>query len=84
MQIGRIDGATRVLVSEGCSSLPIRDEIEVIDNLPVPVMTSSWLPNHDELEDLVNGAPLHISIVGTTHPPISVNVGLPPDDDAVY
>lgn len=47
-----------------------------------PVMQSAWLPTLDEIEALRAGAPVHITVVGTAHPPIGVSVGEPPKTDA--
>lgn len=83
MQIGRITGATRVLgKSQGYMGLPVRDEKidTVVDGEGTAVMTTAWLPTPKELEALNAGAPVHVRIVGTAHPPIMVGVGEVPSD----
>lgn len=78
MQIGRIQNATRVLgKSQGYMGLPIRDELIncSVDGPNTPAMTTAWLPTPKELEALNAGAPVHVRIVGTAHPPIMVDVG---------
>lgn len=42
-------------------------------------MVSAWLPNEDELARLQAGAPVHLGIVGTMHPPVHLNVGDVPE-----
>jgi hypothetical protein len=82
MQIGRITGATRVIgKSQGYAGLPLRDEpINCTVNGPAtPSMVTAWLPTPKELEALNAGAPVHVRILGTAHPPIMVNVGEPPE-----
>lgn len=82
MQIGRIEGATRVLgKSQGYGGLPVRDEpIHCSVGGPdTPSMVTAWLPTPAELQALNAGAAIHVRILGTGHPPISVTVGDPPD-----
>lgn len=82
MQIGRITGATRVIgKSQGYMGLPLRDErINCKVNGPdTPAMVTAWLPTPKELEALNAGAPVHVRILGTSHPPIMVEVGETPD-----
>lgn len=78
MQIGRITGATRVLgKSQGYMGLPLRDEpINCkVNGESTPSMVTAWLPTPKELESLNAGAPVHVRILGTSHPPIMVDVG---------
>ncbi|WP_036292105.1 hypothetical protein [Methylosinus sp. PW1] len=78
MQIGRIEGATRVVgKSQGYLGLPIRDgSINCTVNGPAtPTMTTAWLPTQDELAALNAGASVHVEILGNVHPPILVGVG---------
>ena len=78
MLIGRPEGATRVVGrSQGYLGLPILDK-EIVD--PVSgelfnVMTTSWIPTGKEIEAIVAGAPIHVHIFGSTHPPIYLDVG---------
>ena len=82
MNIGRIQGTTRVLgKDQGYLALPVRDEI--LDCPPVgrvPTMTTSWEPTPDELQKIAEGAPVYVRIFGINHPPIMVYVGDPPDE----
>lgn len=81
MQIGRIEGCTRVLgKSQGYLGLPIRDEVIIcsVGGPETPVITTAWLPTPDELAALQAGAPIHVRILGTSHPPIMVEVGAEP------
>lgn len=85
MEIGRITGCTRVIgKSQGYYGLPIRDE-RMNMQLPLgddtPVMVSAWLPSPDELASLNAGAPIHLRIVGTAHPPVMLGVGEIPSDE---
>lgn len=78
MQIGRITGATRILgKSQGYMGLPLRDEpINCKVSGPnTPSMVTAWHPTPKELEALNAGAPVHVRIFGTAHPPIMVDVG---------
>jgi hypothetical protein len=82
MQIGRIEGATRVIGKrQGHLGLPLRDErISCAVNGPdTPAMVTAWLPSPDELAALNAGAAVHVCILGTSHPPIMVGVGQPPE-----
>lgn len=82
MQIGRILGCTRVLgKSQGYAGLPVRDE-QVncsVNGQGTPSMVTAWLPTPKELEALNKGAPVHVRLLGTGHPPIVVEVGEVPE-----
>lgn len=42
-------------------------------------MVSAWHPTPKELEALNKGAPVHVVVLGTSHPPIKVEVGEVPE-----
>lgn len=93
MNIGRIEGATRVLgKSQGYTGLPLRDEAKNLGELPhmlhvmkdskvtgpnTPTMQTCWFPTPDEIERIAKGAPIYLSIVGIAHPPVMLSVGQP-------
>ena len=82
MQIGRILNTTRVFggAGQGYKELPVRDELVSCPNgEPVPAMVTAWLPTPKELEALNAGAPVHVRILGTVHPPIMVTTGEVPE-----
>ena len=82
MQIGRIEGATRVLgKSQGYMGLPIRDEAVVctVGGPGMPSMVTAWFPTPKEIEAIVAGAPVHVRLIGSSHPPIIVEVGTVPE-----
>lgn len=82
MQIGMIAGATRILgKSQGYLGLPIRDDVIActVNGEGTPAMTTAWLPTPREIEAIVMGAPVHVRILGTQHPPIMVEVGEVPE-----
>jgi hypothetical protein len=82
MQIGRIKDATRVMgKAQGYMALPLRDErIDCKVNGPgTPAMVTAWLPTPKELAALSAGAPVHVRILGTCHPPMMVEVGDVPE-----
>jgi hypothetical protein len=81
MQIGRIENSTRILgKSQGYAGLPVRDEaINCKVAGLVNSMVTAWLPTPKELEALNAGAPVHVRILGTQHPPIMVTVGDVPE-----
>jgi hypothetical protein len=82
MQIGRIKNATRLLgKSQGYLGLPVRDETIncKVGGEATPSMVTAWLPTPKELEALNAGAPVHVRILGTGHPPIMVEVGEIPE-----
>lgn len=84
MQIGRIKGATRVIgKAQGYMGLPLRDEpINCTVNGPAtPSMVTAWHPLPAELDAINKGAPVHVRILGTTHPPIMVTVGEVPQEN---
>lgn len=78
MQIGMIVGATRVLgKTQGYLGLPIRDERIncAVSGPDTPAMVTAWHPTPAELAALNAGAAVHVRILGTSHPPIMVDVG---------
>lgn len=82
MQVGRIQGATRVLgQSQGFLGLPVRDELVncKVNGPDTPTMVTAWLPTPEEIAAINAGAPVHVRIEGTAHPPIMVNVGKAPE-----
>jgi hypothetical protein len=42
-------------------------------------MVTAWLPTPKEVEALNAGAPVHVRILGTAHPPIMVTTGDAPE-----
>jgi hypothetical protein len=82
MEIGRVRGATRVIgKSQGYYGLPVRDELvnDSVTGPNTPVMVTAWMPTPDELAALNAGAPVHLRIVGTGHPPVMIGVGDVPE-----
>ena len=82
MQIGRIIGATRTLgKSQGYLGLPVRDELVncTVNGEGTAAMVTAWHPTPKELDALNVGAPVHVRILGSAHPPIMVEVGDAPE-----
>jgi hypothetical protein len=82
MEVGRIAGCTRVLgKSQGYYGLPIRDEVrnDGVTGPGTPVMVTAWFPTPDELAAINAGAPIHLTVVGTGHPPVMMGVGELPE-----
>jgi hypothetical protein len=78
MEIARIEGATRVLgQSQGYRGLPVRDEPywDPAQKVPVMSMVTAWTPSHEELMKLIQGANIHVRILGKDHYPIMLEVG---------
>lgn len=78
MQIGRIEGCTRVLgKAQGYLGLPLRDEVvkDTATGQDMHMMVTAWFPTPDELTALMAGAPVHMRIAGQVHPPCLLTVG---------
>jgi hypothetical protein len=72
MLINAIEGATRRIgKSQGYNGLPLRDEIGHFG----PQMVSSWQPTPAEIAAIVAGAPIHLTVLGSAHPPVLLAVG---------
>lgn len=72
MNIAHIEGATRVLgVSQGYRGLPIVDTLFG----DAPAMISEWLPSADERAAIAGGKSIFLSVLGTQHPPVLLEVG---------
>ena len=82
MHLGRVTGATRTIgKSQGYLGLSLRDELIncKVNGDGTPSMVTAWFPTPDELAALNAGAPVHVRILGTAHPPIMVETGDAPE-----
>lgn len=84
MHAGRIEGSTRRIGApenwdakkDGpCSALHVRDMQTVSGNC----MVSAWLPTPCEVDAIVRGAPVYLSILGARHPVVAMGVGNAPE-----
>lgn len=78
MEHGVISHTTRTLgKSQGYLGLNIRDVLLPDDNgkPTYKAMQSAWFPTPKELEALLNGAPIILTVLGTAHPPVRLEVG---------
>lgn len=78
MQIGRIQGCTRVIgKAQGYLGLPLRDIIinDSVTGPNTPAMETAWFPTPEELAALVAGAPIILRVVGSGHPPVMLFTG---------
>ena len=83
MQIGRIEGCTRVLGKrQGYLGLPLRDVIinDTVTGPDTPAMETAWLPTPKEIAAIAAGAPIILRIIGNAHPPVMMEVGEVPDN----
>lgn len=80
MHSGRIMGTTSVLgapkdwdkTKQGsCGDLAVRSEMTSAG----PGMTSAWFPTPEEIARIAAGAPIYLTIIGQTHPPVAMSVG---------
>jgi hypothetical protein len=81
MIIQLIQNFTRILgKSQGYLGLPIFDHIEIdkTNGKPTNAMTSAWALGPDELERLNAGALVYLTVLGSGHPPVRIEVGEPP------
>lgn len=99
MIIASIPGRTRELGrGQGFQPLPVADVIFQDDEIPglqLHVMRTAWQPTPEELQAIIAGAPIILSVYGTTlpsgstlmdhleagsgHPPVMLIAGLPPE-----
>lgn len=81
MMIARIEGTTRVLgQSQGYFGLPVRD-VRLNDSVSgpdSPAMQTAWEPTPAELAALNAGAKVILTVMGTAHPPVMIEVGQAP------
>lgn len=79
---GEVAGATRILGAPkswdaerqgSCAALAVRDEMTAAGQ----GMTSAWFPTPDEIERLLAGAPVYLTVLGEQHPPVMLQVGEP-------
>lgn len=83
LHTGRILNFTRILgapqdwdedTNGPCGGLAIRDENTTAGH----GMTSAWFPTLEEIQRIVEGAPVYLTILGKDHPPVSLSVGSRP------
>lgn len=82
MEIGRIQGCTRVIGrAQGYYGLPLRDIVinDSVTGPETPAMETAWLPTPEEIAALHAGAPLILRVVGSGHPPVMLYVGEVPE-----
>lgn len=83
MKSQMIEGATRICgKGQGYLGLAIRDELinDPVNGPDTPQMVTSWEVFPDEIERLRAGAPVILSILGRTPPPLLIGVGEAPDE----
>lgn len=82
MQIAKHPLTTRVLgKSQGYLGLPIVD-VNYKDGSQG--MWSYWTPTPAEIEAIVKGANVRLTVLGTQHPPVCIDVGEVPEDLPVF
>lgn len=82
MEIGRIQGCTRVIgKSQGYYGLPLRDVLlnDTVTGPQTAAMQSAWFPTPDELVAIAAGAPIILTVVGSAHPPVMLGTGEVPE-----
>ena len=77
MIIARIEGANRVCgKSQGYAGLPVRDEtVTQEDGTQYNIMHTAWEPTPEEIERIVAGAKIIVSVIGVSPQPIMLGVG---------
>ena len=77
MIIARIEGANRVCgKSQGYMGLPVRDEtVTEPDGTQYNIMHNAWEPTPEEIERIVAGAKIIVSVIGVSPQPIMLGVG---------
>lgn len=77
MNIATIEGYTRIIgESQGYRGLPLLDILTncTVNGEGTPAMVSAWLPDEDE-RDRIAGAAIFLTVLGTSHPPVMLEVG---------
>lgn len=83
MQIGMIEGMTRVLgKSQGYLGLPLRDIVidSTVTGPDTPAMETAWFPTPDEIAAINAGASIILRVLGRAHPPVMLMVGSEPSE----
>lgn len=78
MIIARIEGTTRVCgKSQGYLGLPVRDEtiVDPATGQECNMMHTAWEPTPEEIEAIVAGAKIIVSVIGNNPQPIMLTVG---------
>lgn len=70
-----IEGTTRRIgKSQGYLGLCVRD-FTYGDG--TPAMMTAWQPTPDEARRIAEGAPIYLTLLGSAHPPVLLQVGEP-------
>ncbi len=77
----RIQGANLRLTLADENVAPLMARREEFEN--GTVMVTAWEPTPEEIQRLIAGAPVHLSLLADGHPPVRLDVGAPPDDGGV-
>lgn len=80
---GRIEGATRHMAIEQdeYTNLWIKDAIIIEGDQSIPIMSCVFFPDPGEIEDIVAGAPVILTIMGTKWPPVALMTGNKPEEE---
>lgn len=71
-----IEGTTRRIgKSQGYLGLCVRD---FVFGNGTPAMATAWQPTPDEIARIVAGAPIYLTILGSAHPHVCLDVGEAP------
>lgn len=80
MRPGTIPNSTRILgnpsdmTTEQCGALAVRDEMVEIGADRFQAMTSEWILSPQERQQIAEGHPVRLSIIGGSHPPVILTV----------
>lgn len=73
----RSPNATRILAEDQDEYYALAILDEIIDGQPQ--MTSIWEPTPRELQELISGGAVRLTILGINHPPVSLTTQPAPD-----
>ncbi len=73
MQPMTLTNATRTLAKDQPEYIPL-DIFDERSDSGVPTMSSLWRPSDEELDMLIAGGSVHLSILGVDHPPVVLSV----------
>jgi len=77
MEIKKIKGYTRILgEDQGYLALPIKDDFTTcaVNGDETSVMYSAWIPSKEEINNVMKGCPIILSVIGNSHPPVMISV----------
>ena len=62
---------------EECYALPVCHARVNLNGKQLNSFTSAWQPSEDEVQDIVAGKPVYLTVLSDGHPPVNIETKIP-------